>query len=236
MLNLLSEYVGYQNWAAFKADNPIKPKESVSPNKKKKIPLHYWMWAILGINALLFGLIWYLNTRSQAMQFCFIDADRNRPVQTIIELKILKEGESPIYASTNENGCFSIPANQDKITLVIQSPFHKNDTIVRTINKNHKETVELRTDDYALMLYYLNQAKVEDWERHRQEWDNLVDDDALIYRVWDDAQMGMDVMSKKEFINYMTLPTQSLKHFELIEKKERNGKIVHIKFKSGNDA
>ncbi len=233
MLNLLSEYVGNQNWADFKQKNSTEHQETKAYKPKSNL------WIYMGAIALFLVLIYFASsivTTRPFIQFCFVDADRNQPILSPINIEILIENESPVYLQSNDEGCFSYQPTRQDIRFVIQSPFHKSDTLVRSFTKkNYFETVALHTDEYSLMLYYLNQSKVEDWQKRRNEWNELIDDDALIYRVWDETELGIDVMDKQEFINYMTLPTKSLKQFHLIEKNESGGKINFIKFKINSD-
>lgn len=65
--------------------------------------------------------------------------------------------------------------------------------------------------------------------------DDMIADDALIYQVYDNEYFGVEVLSKKQYINLVSLPTSSLKNFTLIEAERKNGKIIKLKFKIHSD-
>src|SRR5690606_39789921 len=43
--------------------------------------------------------------------------------------------------------------------------------------------------------------------------DEMIANDALIYQVYDNEYFGVEVLSKKQYINLVSLPTSSLKNF-----------------------
>ena len=63
----------------------------------------------------------------------------------------------------------------------------------------------------------------------------MIADDALIYQVYDNDFFGVEILSKQQYINLVTMPTTSLKNFSLIESERKNGKIVKLKFKIQQD-
>ena len=65
----------------------------------------------------------------------------------------------------------------------------------------------------------------------------LINDQALIYQVFDNQFYGVETMDKQRYINMVTLPSTSLENLEVIDTQtDKSGKIVMIKFKIGNDA
>ena len=98
ILNLLSDYAGYQNWSQFKTtDQSKKPKQ-------RQIKLIYVI-LFLAIPSILL-LYSFINQKYQ-FSFCFYDDLKNEPIKhSALNIKILKEGESPIYMRTDSSGCF----------------------------------------------------------------------------------------------------------------------------------
>jgi len=82
-------------------------------------------------------------------------------------------------------GCFSYTTKDDIIRFVVQSPFHKTDTITRYIDSNYNNTVALSSNDYALMLHYYTSGSVKDWKKHKKTLENLFDNDVKIYQLFD---------------------------------------------------
>ncbi|MFA9290591.1 MAG: hypothetical protein ACEQSF_05140 [Solirubrobacteraceae bacterium] len=273
MLNILSEYAGFKDWATFKAailsvEQSIENKENDTINfeinnnlkelplvkenidfseiketkaivqtkktvdfiflKKYKIALFYVFFSTLLIMLLFLFEVLPLKYN---YEFCFTDSDRNKPITTPLEITLLQEGESPLHYKADANGCFSIKLKDNKIKLVVNSPYYKKDTIYRVIkSKYHSERVALKTDDYALMLYYFAHSKVEDWKKRRKELRKMIANNAIIYQVFGNESYGVDILSKEDFINKLTLPTSSLKNLNVIETEKKNNKIIKLKF------
>lgn len=220
MLNLLASYVGFENWYAFKTSLE-------TPKKKKSVRKRY---LFLLFPFIVFAILYFGMDKENEFRFCFVDATRNTPIiNEPLDIKIIKDHESPIYFKTDSSGCFTFKTKQDYLKFVVQSPFYKTDTIVRYIDSNINRTVKLSSDDYALMLHYYSNGNVKDWEKHKSQLNALIADHAKIYQLFD-GNMGIEVYSKAEFIRLLTIPTQRLKHVKILNKTIRNGKIVKLKF------
>lgn len=221
MLNLLSEYVGLKDWNTFKATHKNKPH--ILSNKKKPL---YWLLLLISIVAFfVFGM----NSKNQ-FHFCFVDAVKNAPITKIsLDIKVLQDKESPIYFKTDSLGCFSYETTHTRIRFVVQSPYHKTDTIVRFIDSNSNQTVKLITDDYALMLHYYSNGNVKDWKKHKQQLNDLIANDAQIYQLYD-TSIGVELFTKEDFIRFITTPTNTLRRVEILDKTLKDGKIVKLKF------
>jgi len=225
MLNLLSEYVGYRNWNAFieAQGTTIEEKSKI---KKRKKPLILGLLILLPI--LVFGIYTSINKKN-TFSFCFLDADKNTVINNIkLDITIFRNHESPIYLKTDSLGCFSYDTYENSIRFVVKSPYYKTDTIVRSLETKHN-TIQLKSDDYALMLkYYLN-SNEKDWKKRRAELQELIDDEAQIYRLFE-SNIGIERYAKQDFINMLTIPTSSLKNLEVIDRVYKNDKIVKLKF------
>ncbi len=221
VLNLLSNYVGSINWNTFKANNGVT---NTSAKKKKGIS----KLLILALVPLL--AIIYNFTAKNTFEFCFIDAIKNENITSIpLDIIVLQDNESPIHYKTDSLGCFSFKTKNDVIKFVVQSPYHKTDTIVRNINSNNNQIVKVKPDDYALMLHYYANGNISDWKEHIEKLNSLIDKDVKIYRLFKN-NMDIELYSKDEFIRILTIPTKSLKRIEILDKTISNGKIVTLKF------
>lgn len=220
VLNLLSNYVGFNNWNDFKAEH--KTKITV-----KSANYFSWFWIIILIPLGFF--IYRLNSKNN-FEFCFVDAIKNEYVTNVkLDIKILQENESPIHLTTDSLGCFSYKSKSDVVKFVVQSPYHKTDTIVRNINSNYSQTVKVISDDYSLMLHYYANGNIKDWKNHVEGLKSLLSNEVKIYRFYND-DIGVEVYSKDEFINLLTIPTKSLRRIEILDKKIHDDKIVTLKF------
>ena len=223
MLNILCIYAGYQNWAEFKQKNTIVIKSKSKPNK--------WILIIALILIAVTSLILLLLPKENEFTFCFVDDNTNQHIETPIEVVILRKKESPFYTSTDKKGCFNWKTTDNFIKAIIKSPYHKTDTIYRNINDKGKESIKLITDDYALMIHYYSTSNVKDWRKRRAHLKNIIAEKAIIYQVYEN-NIGIELYSKNDFINKLTLPTNSLKNIDIIETKYTNNKISSLKFKT----
>ncbi len=222
MLNMLSRYVGFDNWQAFKNAHTATVKKGKKGSSFKKF---FWFFLLI----LILATAKYIFSTKNTFEFCFVDEDKYEMVPTVLDIKILQNDESPIYLKTDSLGCFSYTTKEKIVQFVVQSPYYKTDTIIRTIDAHTNRVIKLHTDDYALMLYYYSNGKVNDWKKRRRQLKNLIADNAKIYQVFSHA-IGVEVYSKDEFINKLTTPTSSLQKIKIVDKSLQNGKIVTLKF------
>ncbi|WP_271765387.1 hypothetical protein [Aquimarina algiphila] len=224
ILNLLSRYCGYINWNDFKSNHNIDS----NPAKSFTIPKWFWI-VILGFG--VFISIYFLIPTKRTFTFCFIDQDRNQPLTKIpIDIIILNDKESPFHSKSDSLGCFTWKTEDDFIHFIIQSPYHKTDTIYRIASSDTQEELQIQTDDYALMLHYYANGKVKDWKNRKKELSRIIANNATIFQVLPYG-LGIEIHTKDEFINKLTTPTKSLKNIEIIESRRLNGQIVKLKFK-----
>lgn len=220
MLNLLAQYVEFENWHAF--------KESISVTiEKRRFKKRY---LFIGFPILVFALMYWGLDKENEFHFCFVDEVKNRSItEIVLDIKVLQNDESPLYFKTDSSGCFSYKTKADFVKFVVQSPYHKTDTITRYIDSNINKTVKLSTDDYALMLHYYSNGKVKDWKKHKVQLEGLIANDAQIYQLFD-SSVGVEVFTKEEFIRLLTIPTQNLKRIQVLHKTMKNEQIVKLKF------
>ncbi|CAL2082436.1 conserved hypothetical protein [Tenacibaculum sp. 190524A05c] len=218
ILNLLSRYVGYENWNDFvnQHQKPISKKNN---------------YAKLGALILVICLIaWNLFQPNNEYVFCFVDQITDAPItKTSLDIKMLSLHESPTYFKTDSTGCFRYSTSEEQITFVVSSPYHKTDTIKRSFSSNNNNTVRIASDDYSLMLDYYANNNVQEWKAHKAKLDNLIDPNAEIYRFYRN-RLGVEIYSKMSFIQLISTPTKSLQRIKILDKSIRNGKIVKLKF------
>ena len=224
ILNILSRYVGSENWQDFK-DGNLGLVEETKDKKRKGFPPVLWVAIFLPILIIFIVQV----TQKNNFTFCMVDEDKNEAVSQVVDIKILQPGQSPIYLKTNDEGCFSYKTKDEKITFVVQSPYHKTDTIVRYSNTNDFGTVKLSVDDYALMLKYYSSGNFMDVEKRRNQLQELIASDAQIYQVYPN-NTGIELYSKNDFIQKLTLPTSTLRNIQILNKEYHNGQLVKLKF------
>ena len=197
---------------------------------------YIWL-GISGILAILVGLLGFKDELfSKKFTYSFVDADRNSKINAELQVQILRENESPILYNAKPNEEFVYTTKSKSLTMVVSSPYYKTDTVRRNLaTAPEKETIELKPNDYAIMLFYYSKS-IKDLKRKRESLNYLISDNALIYQVYDNEMYGVETMDKQRYINLVTLPSTSLEKLEVIDtKNDKNNKIIMIKFKIATD-
>lgn len=200
---------------------------------------YFWLLSSGVLLAMVLVLVFWQRIFATDYKFTFIDADRNTKIKDIIEIRVLKENETPIRYIINsgkdidedELGVFRYPTQSKTLAMEVNSPFYKKDTIYRNLDPARtNETIELEPDVYTQALYYYS---TNDITKKREELDKIISNNALIYQVYDNESYGLETLDKQKYIGLVTTPTTSLKNFKMIETKVNpvTKKIVLIKFK-----
>lgn len=212
ILNILSKYIGFENWEGFKNKNDKKS------NRK---------YFVFIIPIILLLIIIFQKNKENTFHFCFYDEDKRESIVIPVDIKILDKKESPLFFKSDKNGCFEYKTKNDYLEMVVSSAYYRTDTIRR--KNTSKSTINLTTDDYTLMLDYYTNNKLKDWNERKAELEKLVDDKAVIYQLYS-KNIGVEIYTKNEFINLLTIPTSNLKRVKILSKEFKNGKIVKLKF------
>jgi len=244
VLNLLSKYAGYANWDdfVFKNQDLIEASESGAqavseparsvPNTANRYFIIIPIVAVC-IVLIFFGVFKLFNTREY--KFCFYDADTREPITgTNIQVQVLVDGETPVTTYCNADGCCYLKTDKSMVKLVVSTPYYQTDTITRIVKKlNANEIVNLHANDYALMIHYFSEMKVDDWGKRRERLENMIDESAMIYQLYSrsKAASGMEILNKQEFIDKLTMPSGSLKNIEVLDTRLRDGKIIILRFR-----
>ena len=218
---------------------------SSSPQRIFKNPLislikqYFWLISSVVLMTMVLILVFWQRIFATDYKFTFIDADRNTKIKDIIEIRVLKENETPIRYIINSGkdiedddlGVFRFPTQSKTLAMEVNSPFYRKDTIYRNLDPARtNETIELEPDVYAQALYYYS---TNDMSKKREELDKIISNNALIYQVFDNETYGVETLDKQKYIGLVTTPTTSLKNFKMIETKvsPETKKIILIKFK-----
>ena len=203
------------------------------------IKQYFWLISSVVLMTMVLILVFWQRIFATDYKFTFIDADRNTKIKDIIEIRVLKENETPIRYIINSGkdiedddlGVFRFPTQSKTLAMEVNSPFYRKDTIYRNLDPARtNETIELEPDVYAQALYYYC---TNDISKKREELDKIISNNALIYQVFDNETYGVETLDKQKYIGLVTTPTTSLKNFKMIETKvsPETKKIILIKFK-----
>ncbi len=213
------------------SETDIKPQ-------KRSYQKAVWI-AVSSVFVILLGLLGFKDELFQkTYTYCFTDADRNLSVQRDIEIKVIKENESPIFYRIKPGECFVYPSKDKTLKMQISSTVYENLEINRSLeNAPENETIALKPDDYKMAVYYfsikdIQGANTEELiKQKRKQLESRISNDAIITQIYDSDIYGIETLDKQKYITLVTTPTTSLKNLKLIEMKKDKGKIVSIKFK-----
>ncbi|MCD1118924.1 hypothetical protein [Chryseobacterium turcicum] len=218
----------------------LTPKTEIKPLKKSYQRIA-WIAATF-VFVILLGLLGFKDEIFQKTYvYCFTDADRNLNVQRDIEIKVIKENESPILYRIKPGECFIYPTKDKTLKMQISSTVYEDLEVNRNLeNAPEEETIELKPDDYKMALYYFSIKDINGdnseqlIKQKRKQLENLISNTATITQVYDSDIYGLETLDKQDYITLVTTPTTSLKNLNVIEMKKDKGKIVSIKFKISN--
>lgn len=231
MLNLLSAYVGYTDWQGFQYAHqnpiPVEPEGENDLRKENKI----WIVGIASVFAIGL-LIWAFTSPESVHHFCFTDATTGKAItEPLVEVWILEDGESPQKIPCDKQGCMKIKSSKGSVKFVVSAPYYHTDTITRKlVEAGEREDIDLRTDDYAMMIHYFSADKQKDWGKRRKQLQDIFSDKARIFQVSPNNELGMELYNKQEFIDKLTTPIRSLGQIEVLETNYEQGKIVSMRF------
>ncbi len=219
-------------------DNKTKAYQTEIKQQKKSYQKAIWI-AVSSVFVILLVLLGFKDEIFQkTYTYCFTDADRNLNVQRDIEIKVIKENESPIFYRIKPGECFVYPSKDKTLKMQISSTVYENLEINRNLeNAPENETIALKPDDYKMAVYYfsikdIQGANTEELiKQKRKQLESRISNDAVITQVYDSDIYGIETLDKQKYITLVTTPTTSLKNLKLIEMKKDKGKIVSIKFK-----
>ena len=268
MLNLLSIYAGYESWFDFKKQHSSENKEITNTSTEnleqkpilqknnivnqehnknnnyklfKNTKTYIWVITSIILGILIVFLVFSDQIFKKTYQFCFTDADRGTNIQSTIDIRVIKDNESPILYKVKPGECFVFNTKDKTLKMEISAPLYEKIEISRNLeNASEIETISLKPDDYALMLHYYStkdtdNTSLEYIKMRQQKLNNLISDSALIYQVFDNEIYGVETLTKQKYIGLVTTPTKSLQNLKVIATKIKNGKIVSIKFKIENN-
>ncbi|WP_336962726.1 hypothetical protein [Chryseobacterium contaminans] len=213
---------------------------STIPTKKNFFKKNAWA-LITSVLIAITGLLGFKDVLfSKTYTYCFIDKDRGTFVINTLDIMVIKENESPLMYKIKPGECFSYSTKDKNLKMKISAAFYEPLEVSRNLeNAPEEEKIELKPDDYKMAAYYFSrkditgnsEEQVALIKQKRNQLENLISNNAVIYQVYDNNTYGIEKIDKQKYITLVTTPTTSLKNLNVIEMKKDNGKIVSIKFK-----
>ena len=220
ILNLLSAYVGYEDWIDFKR------KHIKSVSRPGYIPY------VSGFFIVVILVGWIFFDGDYNYNFQIIDAITLETISSSeVSVTWLKDNESPEIIGSTENDWWEINSGKRIVRFVIKAPYYQTDTIYRKL-KGHQnqEVIHLQPDDYAMMINLYSKSQVENWEYRKAQLNRIFSDECLIFQV-DDQGNGMHIYNKSEFVDKLSFPFTDLKNLEILETRTHDNEIFFLRFK-----
>lgn len=227
-------------------DNQLNTKKEVTPSniqiqpiaaKKNFFKKNAWVM-VTSILIAITGVLGFKDEIfSKTYKYCFTDKDRGVSVINTLEIRVIKENESPLLYKIKPGECFYYSTKDKNIKMQISAPFYEYLEVNRNLeNAPEEEMIELKPDDYKMAVNYFSvkdaNGSPELIRQKRNQLENLISNNAVIYQVYDNKTYGIERLDKQKYITLVTTPTTSLKNLNVIEmKKDIKGKIISIKFK-----
>ena len=223
---------------------PFETYDTEQKPKRKSLKRYLLGFATLLLTLLVGYLGFGDKLFDKTYSYCFSDADRNAVIQNMLEIKVIKENESPIMYRIQPGECFNYSTKDKVLRMEISSPFYENLNVNRNLETAPlEENIELKPDDYKMAVYYFSKKDISGnpdealslIKQKRNELESRISDNAVIYQVYDSDLYGIETLDKQKYITLVTTPTTSLRNLSVIEMKREKGKIVSIKFKINED-
>ncbi|MFT5860956.1 MAG: hypothetical protein ACI865_003072 [Flavobacteriaceae bacterium] len=236
ILNLLSEYCGFDSWEGFIAqkkaegvkDTPVKPE-----SKSKRLMIGFGVMMVLAVGTLMV-IMMGVDAKNETTdkidyKISFIDSDFGMPIANKnLEIIMLENGEEGEVLKADSEGCLNLGLESDTFSFIVQADYYNRDTIEINVGDKQGEEIKLKIDDYSMLIHQLSVTESEGWERRRNQLDQMMSENAVIFLVTENNQ-GIEMFNKEEFIDRMTMPISALKNLRILQTLYEDGKISKMR-------
>ena len=208
------------------------PSERATPSRR--INLNNWVAVIcvLGIAATAAYAFWGSTDPQEAYELEFVDAFTQSTLQHAPQVQVLSP-EGHWQEVQPEEGKLTLkgrPGVEERIAL--SGAYCRAETLTLTYpDRPAPLSLKVKPDDFAIMIHIFANSEVGDWQSRRDKLDHMLAENAEIFQVDPEEQLGMEMYNKAEFINKLTMPVQGLRNLEILETKYNDqGRISGLRF------
>lgn len=229
MLNILSQFVGYSGWDEFTFEEKVfesKVSKEVTKSKTK-----FWFALLLLIFGIAISLVFFYKKEVPKSKDIELNNEFTNEKVNSNEVKVYEVNDSASKPLEVKEGKVQVSNEDRKTKLVIKSPFYKTKTIDLNANGEDSESnkIDLKPDDYAMMLKAFMSSDIKDWKTRKEQLDKILSDNLEVMVMLKD-NLGAEYFNKTEFSQKLIIPTASLRKMKIIEiEKETNQKIKFIR-------
>lgn len=223
MLDILTSYANEKSWDAFKF-NAINTLETLpqSNKQKNKWKLSYLLYSVLFL--IFLGILYFKIKKPNPTSIVLKNSITNdRVSKQEVKAYIIEDSiEKPVDLEKEEI------TNEKPIKVLIKSPFYQSKKII--IEPNIAvNTIELKPNDYALVLKAFLKSDIKDWQIRKQQLKKILSDNLEVI-VMLPNNLGAEYLNKEEFAQKLIIPSPSLKKMSIIEvENDENDRIKFIR-------
>jgi len=229
MLNILSQFVGYSGWDEFTFEEKVfesKASKEVTKSKTK-----FWYTLLVLIFGIAIAVMFFYKKEAPKSKDIELNNEFTNEKVNSNEVKVYEVNDSVSKPLEVKEGKVQVSNEDKKTKLVIKSPFYKTKTIDLNANGEVSESnkIDLKPDDYAMMLKAFMSSDIKDWKTRKEQLDKILSDNLEVMVMLKD-NLGAEYFNKTEFSQKLIIPTTSLRKMKIIEiEKETNQKIKFIR-------
>jgi len=229
MLNILSQFVGYSGWDEFTFEEKIF--ESKASKEVTKFKTKFWFALLLLIFGIAVALVFFYKKEAPKAKDIELNNEFTNEKVNSNEVKVYEVNDSVSKPLEVKEGKVQVSNEDKKTKLVIKSPFYKTKTVDLNANGEVSESkkIDLKPDDYAMMLKAFMASDIKDWKTRKEQLDKILSDNLEVMVMLKD-NLGAEYFNKTEFSQKLIIPTATLRKMKIIEiEKETNQKIKFIR-------
>ena len=229
MLNILSQFVGYSGWDEFTFEEKVF--ESKESKKVAKSKTKFWFALLILIFGIAIIFIYFYKKEAPKSKVIELNNEFTNEKINSNEVKVYEVNDSVSKSLEIKEGKIQVSNDDMKTKLVIKSPFYKTKTIDLNANGEVSESnkIDLKPDDYAMMLKAFMVSDIKDWKTRKEQLDKILSDNLEVMVMLKD-NLGAEYFNKTEFSQKLIIPTATLRKMKIIEiEKETNQKIKFIR-------
>lgn len=224
MLDILSQYVGFSGWDEFRFQfqEATVSKGAVVNSTSGNSKAYY----VIGIGLILMIAALFLKNT-------FVNQKKTIELKDIFTKEKIAPEEVNAFVVEDavekaipiKNGVMEV---SKKAKVVLKSPFYEDRQI--TVS-SHSETdiIELKPDDYGMMLKAFLQSDIKGWETRKAQLEMILSDNVEVMVMLKD-NLGVEYFDKNEFTQQLIVPTPSIKKLKIVVlEKDNENKISLIR-------
>lgn len=211
MLDILCAYIDEVHWDAYKyksMPHSTASKENTLVLKKRNTKKNVFVLFSV-IVFIVVGLTWIVYTKKQRTIQLQNSYTKDSISKADVKAYVIEDSiERPIDLNEAVNE-IKVPTR-----VIVKSPFYENKQVIIKPN-NPLTAIELRPNDYALILKAFMKSDIKDWQTRKEQLQKILSDDLEVIVLLPN-DLGAEYFNKTEFSKKLIVPTPSLKKMKIV--------------------